>query len=173
MRPSPSYRSPLAPFAKGLATAERLEIVTSVLLFVLHPQLYLYGRDIILQFAALYKAPEDIRCVQKWGNPFNVLSAIFNRSTPIHNDPEPPRGWLDILLTAGDYSVALMKAETLGCMFDYGPRTMMAMMCSRVWHGVSAADGERLSFLFYFKQYPGRFFRRTTIPGCSFLQPPT
>jgi hypothetical protein len=170
LKPSPSFRTPGSAFGDALGVGDRLTILASVLLFVLHPDLYLYGRDIVLRLAAHYEGTEFDHCAAPWRSPFSVISGIFNHETPLHNDPEPPAGWLDVLMTLGEYETTLLKAETVGLLFDYRPGTVMALMCSRVWHGVSPVMGDRLSLLFYFKQYIGAYFGKSTYPKATYLE---
>jgi hypothetical protein len=173
MIPSPSYRDVNAAFGTALRRGDRLSILASVVLFVLHPELYLYGRDIVCRLARHYEGGEFASCAALWNSPFSVISGIFNRETPLHNDSEPPPGWLDVLMTLGEYDTALFKAETIGLLFDYRPGTVVALMCSRVWHGVSPVLGDRLSLLFYFKQYVGKYFHKRKYPGASYLNSPS
>lgn len=178
MRPTRSLRAFAGHFRAGLFKARRLEILASALLFVLHPSLYLYGRNVLLGLASHYGTTDDRLFASIWGSPFTILSVIFNRETPLHDDPGSPPGWLDLIFTLGPYSSTIMKSDSLGVYFDYPPGTLVAMSCSMLRHGVAATeDGEeRASLIFYLKEWAGVFVKHRvptlTFPGPSYFTPP-
>lgn len=177
MCPTRTLRAFAGHFRAGLFKARRLEILASVVLFILHPSLYIYGRDVLFGLSAYYGSTDDRLFTTIWGSPFTILAAIFNRETPMHTDPGSPHGWLDVIFTLGPYRSTIMKCDSLGVYFDYPPGTVVAMSCNIIRHGVAATSEteERTSLIFYFKEWAGVFVRHqfpasmVDFPGPSYF----
>ncbi|KAH9911111.1 uncharacterized protein B0H18DRAFT_1129098 [Fomitopsis serialis] len=73
-------------------------IIISGMLRIMHPDLYDAGRASI---EALRSDPDRASIVDLWHNPFNALSVITNRASPVHRDMLSPKEWYDILMTIG------------------------------------------------------------------------
>lgn len=144
-------------YQHALDAGRRIECLASALLYVLHPALYFAGRRCLAQM--IKESDEATKeALRKWGNVFAVLDVLVNRESPLHIDKEPAAGWLDILVTLGQYPSCMFQSAMTGQNFDYSPGTVIAINGSRLVHGASRAEGDRACFAFYLRLHMVKYF---------------
>jgi hypothetical protein len=129
--------------------------LVSAILKIIHPDLYIAGRECLLKLLEGPDCVEDPDNVKEiallWSSVFNAMSVISNRSSPPHRDPKTRSEWYDILLTVGPYSVAWLDLPATGLRLLYKSGTFVAFSGKFLRHGVEPVDGERVCVAYYMR----------------------
>jgi hypothetical protein len=129
--------------------------LTAATLYVMHPDLYKAGREVMVKFGQELDLTTDWDGLEEllpvWGSVFNAVSVISNRETPLHRDNYSRPQWYDLLATVGDYSEAEMLLPTIGLRLKYKRGTMVALSGKVLRHGVCKAKGDRLCLAWYMR----------------------
>ncbi|KAH9914324.1 uncharacterized protein B0H18DRAFT_1125662 [Fomitopsis serialis] len=99
------------------------------MLRIIHPELHAMG------YAALASTricPDIADVLPLWGTPFNAMSVITNRRSPLHLDRMSAKDWYDLLITIGGDNDTVLELPTLGLTLQY-------------------AGGERLCVVYYLR----------------------
>ena len=117
---------------------------------VMHPAQYAAG--IFCRESIRNLEDESItEALRHWAAPFNAISVINHRESPLHRDPDTTSTMLDMLLTLGKYTGAILELRNLGVRMDYRPGSMVAFSGKMVRHGASECKGERSCHAFYMR----------------------
>jgi len=85
-----------------------------------------------------------------WSTPFNGVSVISNRSTPLHRDCNSRKEWMDMLVALGMYNLGNLTVPGVGIEFVYNPGTVVGILGKVLQHGAEC-DGERACLAFYMR----------------------
>jgi hypothetical protein len=135
-------------------STQRLGLLASAALRVMHPELYFAGLHTMLrigEWAAAQRDKELSDCLQNWASVFNVATVMCNRSTPPHRDPKCPPEDLDIMTSVGWYGPTTMELTNLGVKLGYASGTMVATCCRVVRHAVDLDCGDRVMWAWYMR----------------------
>lgn len=135
-------------------STQRLGLLASAALRVMHPELYFAGLHTMLrlgEWAEKAGEKELLDRIMNWASVFNVATIICNRATPPHRDPKCPPQDLDLMMSVGDYGPALMDLPTLGIRLGYDSGTMVATCCRSVRHAVDVDHGDRVMWAWYMR----------------------
>ncbi|OJA13660.1 hypothetical protein AZE42_13725 [Rhizopogon vesiculosus] len=83
-------------------STQRLGLLASAALWVMHPELYVAGLHMMLRLGEWAEKEGDeelLDCLKNWASVFNVVTVMCNRSTPPHRDPKCPPEALDIMMS--------------------------------------------------------------------------
>lgn len=123
---------------------------------VIHPQMYMAGKEAINRLwdgtVTVDKSETLEEILRSWSTPFNALSVINNRETPLHRDNGGCHAWFDLLATVGEYKGARMNLPGLGLRLGYEPGTVVAFSGRLLQHGVSRVTGERACIAYYMRE---------------------
>jgi len=130
--------------------------IAGALYAVLHPRMYKAGIEFIWSVME-GKFPvqclnETAKALQFWSSPFNVVSLIVNRDTPVHRDSAGPACGLDLLLTGGSYNDGIFDTPSLGRRWMYNSGTGIAIMGKMLPHKVDKVNGERFCLAMYWRE---------------------
>lgn len=145
----------LKPKAAHLGAAAWLEsmrdstVLLGAILKVVHPELYARS---VAGLATLHGHEDFETPLRPWGSPFNALSIISNRQTPLHRDTQSRREWYDLLVTIGNYSAATLSLPGLGLEYPYPSGSISIFSGALLQHGVSPADEERICIAYYMRE---------------------
>lgn len=135
------------------ATAESLAIVGAIL-SIIQPELYDVGMEGLRHLwsdPSLVETPELlVQALELWGVPFNGLSVISNRRTPLHRDCNSRKEWLDALVALGKYDEGFMYVPGLGLELVYNPGTVVGIAGRVLQHGAEC-NGERACLAYYMR----------------------
>lgn len=137
---------------------------------IMHPQQYVAASDLT---AALAGVPAVHSTMTGWGvGPFNAVSLIANRETPLHRDPKTTLRSYDMMTSVGSFVSAPMHLEGLGVEIMNAPGTVITLPGKTVRHAVERCEGEHVCFAYYaraalFERY---HIRLPSWPEQSFYQ---
>ncbi|OJA15193.1 hypothetical protein AZE42_12191 [Rhizopogon vesiculosus] len=100
-----------------MVSTQRLGLLASAALRVMHPELYFAGLHMILrlgEWAEKQGNVELLDCLKNWASVFNVATVMCNRLTPPHRDPKCPPEDLDIMMSVSEYTPVVMDLMNLG-----------------------------------------------------------
>lgn len=111
--------------------------------------------------------------LEQWAAPFNAMSIISNRESPIHRDPGSRPAWSDLLLALGEYQDGRLELPGLGLLYRYNPGTIVGFSGCAFAHGAKC-DGDRACIAWYMKD---NVMKRLGLPVCGWadvknLEPP-
>lgn len=89
--------------------------------------------------------------LQVWSSPFNVISVMNNRDSPLHRDNGGGYSTMDLLLSVGEYRNCRFSVPGVGAELWNRTGTVIALAGRVVRHGASA-DGERLCVAHYTRE---------------------
>ena len=116
---------------------------------VIHPQMFKMGIEAMTKMGS---RPDLADVLSLWYSIFNGVQVISNREAPVHRDHSTRWEWYDLLATVGPYDTTFFALPGVGIRFLYGSGTVIGI-CGRVLrHGVSEADGERISLAYYMRE---------------------
>ncbi|KIO03580.1 hypothetical protein M404DRAFT_107466, partial [Pisolithus tinctorius Marx 270] len=124
----------------------------SVILHVIHPQMYVDGREalICLGKQAEQRADLDMSSILPiWSSTYSSMSVMVNRATCYHRDINGWDPWYDMLVTVGDYPPLDFVIPMLNLQLRYNPGTIIAFSGSALEHGVGAVDSDRACLAYY------------------------
>ena len=152
MKVSAAIRTP-----SGAAFLEAVVESTAIfggIMSLIQPELYetgMVGMRRLWADPSLVETPSFLREVMElWSVPFNGLSVIANRSTPLHRDCNSRKEWMDLLVALGRYNEGLMTLLGLGLQLQYNPGTIVGIAGRVLQHGVEC-DGERACLAYYMR----------------------
>lgn len=115
----------------------------TVVLYVLHPRLYLMSREVIF---AMVRADGDTDepmdwddILPLWGSMFQAMSGIFRRECPRHRDGRTGGTLFDVLVSFGFYDHAWLTLSNLRSEFSVRPGTLCAFSGRLLRHSASVA----------------------------------
>jgi len=121
---------------------------------IIEPDVYTAGRASLLQLAKdhnLVLNPDALAEVLPfWNIPYNALSIISNRVTPLHRDMFGRSEWMDFLVALGQYSDGRIDIPGLGLRFRYDPGCVVAFSGKLLRHGVTC-PGDRGCIAYYMR----------------------
>jgi Oxygenase domain of the 2OGFeDO superfamily len=139
-----------------LANVSEILAVHGALYGILHPVMFKQAlavmTDMLCGEMVLGDPEATKKILQEWASPFNVISLIVNRSTPLHRDGKGPDVGMDMLVTGGMYTDGIFETPSLGLTWMYNPGTVVAILGKVVPHGVKAVNGERFCMATYWRQ---------------------
>ncbi len=132
-------------------SCEKANALLTAILSVINPEVYRAGCECLV---SLQDHPDSgiAQAVPKWGTPFSGVSAIFNRCTPLHRDPQGGRTMMDLLLSVGPYDNAAFELLGVSARFLYKSGTLIGVPSRTIAHGASVADGERVCFAYFMRE---------------------
>ena len=145
------------------------------ILAVAHPELYAAAQDLMTKLSTVH-APSTF-LMQTWPSSFTSIQVIANRQTPFHRVMSSKPGWLDLLLSLGDYGDdAVLEVRSLGISFPYGSGTVVPLSSKLLLHGVPRVNLDRVCYALYLNK---AVFEWMNIPlpgmatGAPSASPPT
>ncbi|KIM35995.1 hypothetical protein M413DRAFT_78802, partial [Hebeloma cylindrosporum] len=143
------------PASRWLAATMESSALIGGILSIVHPELYRTGRDLILQLDQnpdVVDRPIRLRQVLRlWTAPFQGLSVISNRVTPVHRDTNGAKESMDILVALGRYQQGTLKLPGIGLELRYDPGTV-AVLAGRILAHSAECDGERACVAYYMRE---------------------
>lgn len=138
------------------------------ILSIIQPELYELGLrafDQLVDDPTLVATPADdlLNVLQQWAAPFNAVSIISNRETPIHHDVGSRPAWSDLLLALGEYEDGRLELPTLGIVYQYNAGTMVAFSGCAFSHGAKCV-GNRACIAWYMRD---NVMKRLGLPLCG------
>jgi hypothetical protein len=128
--------------------------IIGAILSIIHPELYSAGIETMKMLAAspenVHKGEQLGQVLQVWSAPFNVISTINNRETPLHRDNGSGHAWFDMLIPLGHYKNGRLDLPGLGLTLRYDPRTIVAFTGRLLRHGASC-PGDRACMAYYMR----------------------
>lgn len=97
------------------------------------------------------KAENLPELLETWSAPFNVISVMNNRDTPLHRDNGGGYSTMDLLILVGDFKSCRFSAPGLGVEFWNRSGSVIALAGRVVQHGAKA-EGERLCVAMYSRE---------------------
>jgi hypothetical protein len=97
------------------------------------------------------KAEHLAELLDVWGAPFNVISIMNNRDSPLHRDTGGGYSTMDIMFSVGPYTDCRLSVPGVGTDFWYRSGTVIALAGRVVRHG-ARANGERLCVALYSRE---------------------
>ena len=122
----------------------------SAILRVVHPELYIAGREALVWAATL---PAVSAALDTWPSVFAKLQIISNRQTPFHRDLSGEATWFELLISLGSYDRATMVLRNLGIEVAYTPGSAVALSSYLVHHGVSAVEPDRICYAWFMSRH--------------------
>lgn len=122
---------------------------------IIQPDLYELGRKAFAKLAEdpdLVTTPADslFRALKVWAAPFNAMTVVSNRTTPLHRDTGSRAAWSDLLLALGQYEDGRLLLPPLGIVYRYNPGTIVCFSGTAFEHGATCV-GNRACVVFYMK----------------------
>ena len=122
---------------------------------IIQPDLYELGRKAFAKLTEdpdLVTTPADalLRVLEVWATPFNAMTVVSNRSTPLHRDAGGRLAWSDLLLALGQYEDGRLLLPALGILYRYNPGTIVCFSGTAFEHGATCI-GNRACVAFYMK----------------------
>jgi hypothetical protein len=142
---------------KWIAKSAWISLLSSAILSIIHPGLYVSARSAIEIIGGM-EAFEEV--TMKWPSVFNGVQAIANRVTPKHRDANSLQEWYDILITMGSYHNSSMKLYNIGVELAYPAGMVIGVGGKVIEHGVEAFDGERVCLAYFMRE---NVFQRTGV----------
>lgn len=135
--------------------AESLALIGGWLLLI-HPELYMAGRQVFRNLAAnptlVQEGVAVLEILRLWTTPFSAYNIISNRETPYHRDNHSRAEWFDVLTTVGMYAGARLVLANLNQLeFQYDSGTVIALCGKLLRHGVDEVRGDRLCIAQYMR----------------------
>lgn len=138
-----------------LKKSDHLSLLVGGILAVIQPDLYDIGQAALRMIGReprlVYKGEHFPDILPHWKSPFNVMSIISNRQTPLHRDNGGRYSWMDILVTLGEYSGGIFKLPGTGMSFNYDPGTVIGLAGRVLQHGATS-PGNRVCLAYYMRQ---------------------
>ena len=148
-----SLRKPAA--QAWIAEIEETMALLGGILAVINPAQYRAGIACIEAIAEnhsqIAKSETLKDLLSDWSSPFNVISVMNNRDSPLHRDNGGGYSTMDMLISVGEYSNCLFSVPGLGAEFWNRSGSVVALAGRVVRHGASA-DGERLCIAQYSRE---------------------
>lgn len=122
------------------------------LLAIVHPELHAAGRHVMKTLREDDEVADLHEGLQHWYTVFTAITLIKNRESPLHRDPKTNIRWFDLMLSVGDYEEAILELSTFGLRFLYNSGSVCFLSGKLVRHGVSAAHGGRICYVYYMRE---------------------
>ncbi|KIK71918.1 hypothetical protein PAXRUDRAFT_22640 [Paxillus rubicundulus Ve08.2h10] len=87
--------------AQWLQAGPLQNVILSATLMVMHPDLYVLGRETFLKLASSTQDEDMQQIIPEWSMVYSVVLVIVNQATPLHRDLSCQVQWLDMLATIG------------------------------------------------------------------------
>lgn len=141
-------------------------------LAVLHPELFRAVRE---RHATLHTLDAASRMfVDSWPSFYHAAQVIVNREAIMHRDISSLAGWLDALLSVGNYGQqAVFSMGTLGASVPYDSGSLVMVSSRAVLHGVPAVPPDRICVAWLLKDGIIPKPRRGNLPGWATLPTPS
>ena len=120
----------------------------SAILRVIHPKLYISGRDTLRSMRGLDHLHPILGI---WSSVFNVVTVLSNHIMPLHRDNYSRPQWYDILTTIGPYTDANMELPRVGLSLKYSSGTVIGFSGKLLRHGVPHVNRERICLAYYMR----------------------
>lgn len=144
--------------AEGRQWVAEIEETTALLggiMSIINPSQYQAGIACIEAIAIcqryINKAEYLRELLAVWGAPFNVISVMNNRDSPLHRDTGGGYSTMDMMFSVGPYAECRFLVPGVGAELWYRSGTVIALAGRVVRHGAKA-DGDRLCVAFYSRQ---------------------
>lgn len=128
------------------------------LLAIVHPELYAAGKYVIKTLREDDELLDLHEGLDHWYSVFTAMTLITNRESPLHRDPKTNIRWFDLMLSVGDYEEAVLELSTFGIRFLYNSGSVCFLSGKLVRHGVSAANGTRICYVYYMRESMHKFY---------------
>jgi hypothetical protein len=156
---------------KWLTDTKDIMALIGGIMSVVQPELFSIGRQALEQLAnhkddlLPTQAEELLEVLEQWWAPFNGITVISNRQTPLHRDLGGRPGWSDLLVALGKYQHGRFELPGLGLIYRYNPGTMICFAGSAFEHGANC-NGDRACIAFYMKD---NIMKRLGLPIADWL----
>ncbi|KAI6012804.1 hypothetical protein F5J12DRAFT_781662 [Pisolithus orientalis] len=110
----------------------------SVILHVIHPQMYAGGREALICLGKQVEQQAD----SDMSSMYSSMSMMVNQATCYHRDINGQDPWYDMLVTVGNYMPLDFVIPTLNLQLHYNPGSALE-------HGVGAVDSDRACLVYY------------------------
>ena len=140
--------------------------ILSAILRVVHPQLYVAGRETLnrLRQSTEIKGQDVLK---KWTSVFSGVSVIGNRTTPAHHDGRSRHHWYDLLTALGPYRNCNLELPGLGLSLEYGPGAVVGLSGMMLEHEVPSFSGERVCYAYFMRDAVHDWAR---VPGGTWMK---
>ncbi|KAG2085888.1 uncharacterized protein F5147DRAFT_588748 [Suillus discolor] len=131
---------------------QRLALLSSAALRVMHPQLYRASMSTHVKlghWVAAQGQDQMYRCLQHWASVYSSAAIVCNGQSPSHWDPKCPPEGFDILTCIGSYDHAVMNLTNLRIDLVYNPGVMVSYSGHLVRHGVRVGEGDRIVWAWF------------------------
>ena len=122
---------------------------------IINPDQYRAGIACIESIATcrqhILKAEYLGELLEVWAAPFNVISVMNNRDSPLHRDTGGGYSTMDVMFSVGPYTDCRFSVPGVGAELWYRSGTVIALAGRVVRHGAKA-DGDRLCVAFYSRE---------------------
>lgn len=141
---------------KWLVETEDAMALIGGILSIAQPELYQVGRQAMQRLAdhrgelLPTQTKELMEALEHWWTPFNAITVVSNRDTPLHRDLGGRPGWSDLLVALGSYKNGRFEIPALGIIYRYNPGTVICFSGTAFEHGAHC-DGDRACVAFYMK----------------------
>ncbi|KAJ3886621.1 hypothetical protein GG344DRAFT_69513 [Lentinula edodes] len=132
-----------------LERIEKMQILSNILLRLLHPELHYAG---LVALSGLRQNPMTSKWAIQWKSVFNCLSVISSRISKEHRDSSGDNKFFDILFNLGFCEGAEMYIKELGAQFRYRPGTVF-IFSGKLWtHEVPPwTTGEHVLYAYFMR----------------------
>ncbi|KAG1793250.1 uncharacterized protein HD556DRAFT_1238066 [Suillus plorans] len=137
-----------------ITAMQRLALLASAALHVMHPQLYWASvrTHVELGHWSAEQGLHDMhRFLKHWALVYTGAAVVCNRDSPDHRDPKCPPEAFDILTSIGNYRHAVMHLTNLGIDLVYTPGVMVSYSGRLVRHGIRVDDGDRIVWAWFLR----------------------
>ena len=126
------------------------------ILYIVQPELFEAGMDCFNRLKANESVHKEFamftEVLELWATPFNALSVICNRASPLHRDAQGDQQWFDLITTVGEYSGAQLILPDVGMQMEYASGTVVAFSGKRLRHEVTPHVGNRICIAQYMRK---------------------
>lgn len=118
------------------------------ILAVAHPELYAAAQDLMTKLSTVH-APSTF-LMHTWPSSFTSIQVIANRQTPLHRDMSSKPGWLDLLLSLGNYGQdVILEVRSLGISLLYRSGSIVPLSSKLLLHGIPRVHLDRVCYALY------------------------
>lgn len=145
--------SPVLDTTQGRHWASKMNSVHALLnsaMRTMHPHQYAAVQAL---GKSLQVFPAVASALGSWDcTPFNALSIIVNRESPLHRDPKTDVWCYDLMVSVGMFKTVPMLLEGLEVRIENTPGTVIALPGKSILHGVSRCTGDQVCYAYYARE---------------------